>query len=37
MYAENAAEKESWIGALGKSMIKPAVMMDEACFDHDYM
>ena len=37
MYAESAAEKESWIGALGKAMIKPSVLMDTDCFDHDYM
>ena len=29
MQAENYAEKESWIGALGKAMIKPSVMIDD--------
>ena len=37
MYAENAAENEGWIGALGKSMIKPSVMIDASAFDHEYM
>jgi len=29
MQAENYAEKESWIGALGKAMIKKSVMIDD--------
>jgi len=36
MQAENYAEKESWIGALGKAMIKKSVMIDED-FDNEYM
>ena len=36
MQAENYQEKESWIGALGRAMIKPTVMIDDA-FDNDYM
>ena len=36
MYAESYAEKEGWIGALGKAMIKPTVMIDDN-FDNDYM
>ena len=29
MQAESYAEKESWIGALGKAMIKQSVMIDD--------
>ena len=29
MYAETYADKEAWIGALGKSMIKKSVMLDD--------
>ena len=36
MYAENYAEKEGWIGALGKAMIKPTVLIEDN-FDNDYM
>ena len=36
MHAETYTEKESWIGALGRAMIKPTVMIDDA-FDHEYM
>ena len=36
MYASDYSEKESWIGALGKAMIKPSVMIDDN-FDNDYM
>ena len=36
MHAETYAEKEGWIGALGKAMIKPTVMIDDN-FDNDYM
>lgn len=36
MQAENYAEKESWIGALGKAMIKPSVMIDDD-MDDKYM
>jgi len=28
MQAENYAEKEGWIGALGKAMIKKSVLID---------
>ena len=35
-YAESYEEKEGWIGALGRSMIKPSIMIDEA-FDNEYM
>ena len=35
-YAENYEEKEGWIGALGRAMIKPSIMIDEA-FDNEYM
>lgn len=28
MQAESYSEKESWIGALGKAMIKSSVMID---------
>ncbi len=28
MQAESYADKEAWIGALGKAMIKPSVMID---------
>ena len=35
-YAENYEEKEGWIGALGRAMIKPSVMIDSA-FDNEYM
>lgn len=31
MQAESYGEKEAWIGALGKAMIKQSVMID----DHD--
>ena len=37
MYAENQAEKEAWIGALGKAMIKPSLLAEMDDFDHDYM
>ena len=36
MYAETYEEKEGWIGALGRAMIKPSIMIDEA-FDNEYM
>ena len=36
MYAADYGEKESWIGALGKAMIKPSVMIDDN-FDNEYM
>ena len=36
MQAENYADKESWIGALGKAMIKPSVMIDDD-MDDKYM
>ena len=36
MYAETYNEKESWIGALGRAMIKTSVLIDNA-FDNDYM
>lgn len=36
MYAENYAEKEGWIGALGRAMIKKTVMIDSD-FDNEYM
>ena len=36
MYAGDYSEKESWIGALGKAMIKPSVMIDDN-FDNEYM
>ena len=36
MYADNYNEKESWIGALGKAMIKTSVMIHDD-FDHEYM
>ena len=36
MYAADYSEKESWIGALGKAMIKPSVMIDDN-FDNEYM
>lgn len=29
MQAENYADKEAWIGALGKAMIKQSVLIDE--------
>ena len=29
LQAENYPEKESWIGSLGKAMIKKSVLMDE--------
>lgn len=29
MQAENYAEKEGWIGALGKAMIKKSVLIDD--------
>ncbi len=29
MQAESYGEKEAWIGALGKAMIKKSVMIDE--------
>ena len=29
MQAESYGEKESWIGALGKAMIKPSVMIED--------
>jgi len=35
-YAETYEEKEGWIGALGRAMIKPSIMIDEA-FDNEYM
>lgn len=35
-YAENYEEKEGWIGALGRAMIKPSIMIDSA-FDNEYM
>ena len=35
-YAETYEEKESWIGALGRAMIKPSIMIDSA-FDNEYM
>ena len=34
--AESYEEKEGWIGALGRAMIKPSIMIDEA-FDNEYM
>ena len=37
MYAENNKEKEEWIGALGRAMVKETVLMDDDCFDHPYM
>ena len=36
MYADSYAEKESWIGALGKAMIKKSVMIDDE-MDDRYM
>ena len=36
LQAESYEEKESWIGALGRAMIKPSIMIDEA-FDNEYM
>ena len=36
MQAENYAEKESWIGALGKAMIKDSVRIDDD-LDDKYM
>jgi hypothetical protein len=35
-YADTYEEKEGWIGALGRAMIKPSIMIDEA-FDNEYM
>ncbi len=35
-HAESYEEKEGWIGALGRAMIKPSIMIDEA-FDNEYM
>ena len=34
--ADSYDEKENWIGALGKSMIKTSILIDPA-FDNDYM
>ena len=36
MYADSDEDKEAWIGALGKAMMKKSVMIDD-CFDHPYM
>ena len=36
MQAESYSDKESWIGALGKAMIKPSVMIDDE-MDDQYM
>ena len=36
MYAADYGEKEAWIGALGKAMIKPSVMIEDN-FDNEYM
>ena len=36
MQAESYQEKESWIGALGKAMIKQSVMIDDD-LDDKYM
>ena len=36
MQAESYPEKESWIGALGKAMIKSSVMIDDD-LDDKYM
>ena len=35
-YAESYDEKEGWIGALGRAMIKRSIMIDDA-FDNEYM
>ena len=35
-YAESYEEKEGWIGALGRAMIKTSIMIDDA-FDNEYM
>ena len=37
MQAESYGEKESWIGALGKAMIKQSVMIDDEDLDDKYM
>ena len=37
MQAESYAEKESWIGALGKAMIKTSVMIDDEADEDQYM
>ena len=36
MQADNYAEKEGWIGALGKAMIKTSVMIHDD-MDNQYM
>lgn len=35
-HLDSYEEKEGWIGALGRSMIKPSIMIDSA-FDNEYM
>ncbi len=36
LQAENYADKEGWIGALGKAMIRPGVMKgDDEYFEED--
>lgn len=37
MQAENYGDKESWIGALGKAMIKQSVLIDDEGLEDQYM
>lgn len=37
MQAESYGEKESWIGALGKAMIKQSVLIDDEGLEDQYM
>ena len=37
MQAENYSDKEAWIGALGKAMIKSSVLIDDEGMEDAYM
>mgnify|MGYP007006648718 CR=1 FL=1 len=37
MQAENYQDKEAWIGALGKAMIKSSVMIEDEGLEDAYM
>ena len=37
MQAENYQDKEAWIGALGKAMIKSSVMIEDDGLEDAYM
>jgi hypothetical protein len=37
MQAESYGDKESWIGALGKAMIKQSVLIDDEGLEDQYM